>query len=93
MANSISKKALAIELAKKRNVTVTESKSILDDVFGLVEDHLISGNDVALKGLFTFKQTKKPARTGVGFGTSWATPETKTVKLLVGSTLKEKMNK
>lgn len=81
-------------LAAKRNVTKKQAAELANDVIGIIEDAVASGEGFSINGSFALKTVYKPEQT------KWnemlqkdiTVPAKTTVKLSVGKPLKERVN-
>ncbi len=81
-------------IAAKRGISKKEAKEIAEDVLGIIEDAVASGEGFAITGSFALKTVYKPAKK------HWVemiqqevtTPAKTVVKLSIGKPLKERVN-
>ena len=82
-------------LANKTGFAKTDVAKLYDAIFELFGDELEKGNNVAVSGFGTFKQSQRSARTGRNpqTGEEIKIPASKSVSFKVAKALKESLNK
>lgn len=89
------KKSEIIEsIANTTGLTKADVTKVYETTFELFSNELEKGNNVAVSGFGTFKQTQRSARTGRNpqTGKEIKIPASKSVSFKVAKALKEKMN-
>lgn len=81
-------------LASKTGLTKADVTKVYEATFELFSNELEKGNNVAVSGFGTFKQSQRSARTGRNpqTGKEIKIPASKSVSFKVAKALKEKMN-
>lgn len=82
---------LVAKLAEQQNITKVAARSQIDTVVSLITDAIISGDQVRISDLGTFKTPVRAARTGnsPSTGQPYNTPAQRKVSFTATSTLKE----
>ena len=88
----LGKKEFIENLAVKKGVTNAEATKDVEMFLETLSDACVNGG-VSFKGLFTFKKVLKKGRSGSVNGVESTTEDSNTVKVTVGSALKEMLNK
>lgn len=91
----MNKTQLIDAVADKTGLTKALSKEAVEAVFGVVEETLANGDEVALVGFGTFKVSARAARTGRNpkTGEEIQIAASKVPAFKAGKALKEKLNK
>lgn len=79
-------------IAEKRGITKKEATAVANDVLGIIEDAVASGEGFAITGSFAIKTAFKPAKTQWNemLQKNITIPAKTVVKLTVGKPLKER---
>ena len=85
------KKDFVYTYAHKRGVTVREAQEDVEAFLEVIQDSCIKHGGVSFKGVFTLSRELRKARKGSIGNVSYDVPEHYTLKLTVGSALKEKL--
>ena len=88
----LGKKEFIENLAVKKGVTKAEATKDVEMFLETLSDACVNGG-VSFKRLFTFKKVLKKGRSGSVNGVEYTTEDSNTVKVTVGSALKEMLNK
>ncbi|GAB4284242.1 MAG: DNA-binding protein HU [Candidatus Rifleibacteriota bacterium] len=93
--NLVTKMEIVHELAKKSKLTQEVAKSILNNLFGIIERNLKKEKRLQIIGFGSFYTKLKPARTAINPNTRKPiqVPEKKLVKFSPGKALREAVNK
>ena len=91
------KRDIAEALAEKRNITVKDAKTIVNDVVDIMVDFLADNevDGIMLRNLLTIEKTTKRGRSGVVpmNGVKYSKPSTQKLKVSTGKTLLALLNK
>lgn len=85
-------KELSEMLARKRGISKKEATSIMTDAVNVLADAIVGDGGVSIKGIFTIKQKKRPARSGTMKGVEWHSPEKRVLTIKAGSQLEDELN-
>ena len=89
----VSKKEFIEKLATKQGVTKAEAQKQTDAFIDTLADVCINGGGISFKGMLTFKKVFKKGRSGKVNGVEYNTPDSNSIKVTIGSELKEMLNK
>ena len=89
----VSKKEFIEKLATKQGITKSEAQNQTDAFIDTLADVCINGGGISFKGMFTFKKVLKKGRSGKVNGVEYSTPDSTSIKVTIGSALKEMLNK
>jgi nucleoid DNA-binding protein len=89
----IFKKDLKREYAEMRGITETEAEIRMEDIFEMINAHLVGGNDVKLNNFFNFFGRKRKAKAGKNpqTGADMVINETRTVVAKMTKPLKDRI--
>lgn len=89
----ITKSGLVEQYAQKHNSTKKDAAEIIDNVFNLLQDNFIEGNDVELQNIGTLKIKERPARMGRNpkTGEPMQFTDSKSIVFKINSGLKKKL--
>lgn len=90
----MTKKELVTEILSKENVSKVECEAIIDSLFDLISQELISGKEVAIAGFGKFTISERSARDGINpsTGETIKIAASKSAKFKPAKQLKEKLN-
>lgn len=92
---TLTKTDLVDAIALKTGQTKADTKAFLDATLQTISDELVRGNEISLIGFAGFKVIQKAARSGRNPSTGEAIdiPAHKTVKVTIGKSLKDAVNR
>jgi len=89
----MNKKELVKEVADKNDITVKESEQLVDSIFDVISDHLVTGESILISNFGTFEIRKRAARSGrnPSTGETISIPEQRTPAFKAGKQLKDRL--
>ena len=89
----VSKKEFIEKLATKQGVTKAEAQKQADAFIDTLADVCVNDGGISFKGMFTFKKVLKKGRSGKVNGVEYNTQDSNSIKVTIGSVLKDMRNK
>lgn len=90
----MNKKELVETVSQQRDISKKEAEILVDTVFDIITESVVSGNKVLISGFGTFKVNDRKARKGISPKTQeeMIIPASKTVTFKPSNRLKDAMN-
>ena len=90
----MNKKELIKNVATKLDITQKDTEAVVSEVFNIIADALVDGEEVSVTGFGKFSVSERAARTGVNpsTGEKLQIAASKAAKFKASKTLKEALN-